>query len=268
MTPLLSLRPDIVARMSTPHRALDKVLATFAVDRASPIPLWFQVSQHLERAIGSGSLPQGTLLENEIQLAARLGISRPTMRKAMEQLVDQGLVVRRRGIGTRVVQPKVRRPLELTSLHDDLASSGQKPATSVLLFEIIGANAEVASRLRIAEGDPVVHIERLRTAREQPIARMTNFLPADIVGFDEAALEESGLYDLLGRSGVHLHSATQTVGARTATAAEARQLGEARGAALLTMERETLDEHGTTVEYASHLYAASRYSFEINLVRT
>jgi DNA-binding GntR family transcriptional regulator len=253
--------------MPAAHRALDGVLASLAVDRASPIPLWFQVSEHLEQAIGSGALPQGTLLENEIVLAERLGVSRPTMRRAMEQLVNQGLVVRRRGIGTRVVQPKVRRPLELTSLHDDLSSSGQEPATTVLGFETVGAGAEVAGRLGLVEGDPVVHIERLRTARELPIARMTNFLPADVVAFDAEALETTGLYDLLGRSGVHLHSATQVVGARTATAAEARQLEEPRGAALLTMERETLDDNGTTVEYATHLYAASRYSFEISLVK-
>ena len=251
------------ARQSSPHEPLDAL----TVDRGSPVPLWFQVAQHFERAIVSGALPQGALLDNEIVLAERLGISRPTMRRAMEQLVDQGLVVRRRGIGTRVVQPKVRRPLELTSLHDDLSTTGQEPSTVVLRFETVGADAEVAGRLRLEEGEPVVCIERLRSALEQPIARMTNWLPASAVSFEEAALAGSGLYELLRRSGVQLHSATQTVGARTATAAEARELGEPRGSALLTMERETLDDHGTVVEFASHLYAASRYSFEINLVR-
>lgn len=252
--------------MSVPSQSVEDILATFAIDRGSPIPLWFQVAQHLEQSIAAGALPQGALLDNEIVMAERLGISRPTMRRAMEQLVDQGLIVRRRGIGTRVVQPKVRRPLELTSLHDDLSSSGRAPATQVLKLETVGANAEIAARLRVAEGDPVVLVERLRSAGELPIARMTNWLPADVVRFDEEALASTGLYELLRRAGVHLHSATQTVGARTATAAEARQLGESRGAALLTMERETLDEKGTTVEFASHLYAASRYSFEINLV--
>lgn len=253
--------------MSAPPTSLADVLAAFAIDRSSPIPLWFQVAQHLEGSIAAGALPQGALLENEIAMAERLGVSRPTMRRAMEQLVDQGLIVRRRGIGTRVVQPKVRRPLELTSLHDDLATSGQEPTTTVLSFEVDGAGPEVAARLRLGEGDPVVRIERLRSARDLPIARMTNWLPAEVVTFDPDALATSGLYDLLRRTGVHLHSATQTVGARTATAPEARQLGEGRGAALLTMERETLDDKGTTVEFASHLYAASRYSFEINLVR-
>jgi len=252
--------------MSAPQRSLDDVFAAFAVDRTSPIPLWFQVAQHFEQSIAAGTLPQGTLLDNEILLAEQLGISRPTMRRAMEQLVDQGLIVRRRGIGTRVVQPKVRRPLELTSLHDDLASTGQQPTTTVLRFETLGAGPEVAARLRLEPGDPVVLVERLRNALDQPIARMTNWLPSDVVTFDEDALASTGLYDLLRRTGVHLHSATQTVGARTATAAEARELGEPRGAALLTMERETLDDHGTVVEFASHLYAASRYSFEINLI--
>jgi GntR family transcriptional regulator len=252
--------------MSDPARSLDGVLAAVTIDRGSPIPLWFQVAQHLEHSIADGALPQGSLLDNEIVMAERLGISRPTMRRAMEQLVDQGLIVRRRGIGTRVVQPKVRRPLELTSLHDDLSSSGQQPATAVLRFETVGSDAEVASRLGLDEGAPVVHLERLRSAREQPIARMTNWLPVDVVGFDEEDLATDGLYDLLRRSGVHLHSATQTVGARVATAAEARALGESRGAALLTMERDTLDDKGRIVEFASHLYAASRYSFEINLV--
>ena len=85
----------------------------FVVDRSSPVPLYFQVAQHLEDAIHAGAFPTGTLFQNEVDLAASLGLSRPTMRRAMQHLVDKGLVVRRRGVGTRVVQPKLRRPLEL-----------------------------------------------------------------------------------------------------------------------------------------------------------
>ena len=100
-------------------------LPRFVVDRSSPVPLYFQVAQYLEDAIHSGAVPTGTLFQNEVDLAASLGLSRPTMRRAMQHLVDKGLVVRRRGIGTRVVQPKLRRPLELTSLYDDLAAAGR-----------------------------------------------------------------------------------------------------------------------------------------------
>lgn len=242
-------------------------IESLAIDRASPVPLYFQVSQHLERAIESGALPPGTLLDNEIHLAERLGISRPTMRRAMEHLVDGGLIVRRRGIGTRVVQPKVRRPLELTSLFDDLAGGGKAPTTQVLEFEEQEAGAEAVQHLGCREGDPIVRVVRLRSAHGNPIAKMTNLLPGAVVNFAADDLTDHGLYELLRRRGIHLHTATQTVGARVATAAEARLLGEPRGAALLTMQRETYDDRGAIVEYGSHLYAASRYAFETHLVR-
>jgi GntR family transcriptional regulator len=231
-------------------------LRNFVVDRHSPVPLYFQLSQHLEHAIESGDIPNGALFENEILLAEQFGLSRPTMRRAMQHLVDKGLVVRRRGIGTRVVQPKVRRPLELTSLYEDLAGAGQRPTTAVLDVETVEANDEVADRLHIAVGDEVSRIVRLRSAVGNPIAKMTNYLPQNI----------GTLYELMRSRGVQLHSATQTVGARNATAPEARLLGEPRNAALLTMQRTSYDDHGTAVEYGNHLYAASRYSFEINLL--
>jgi len=120
------------------------------VDRTSPVPLYFQVAQYLERAIESGELPPGAQLENEVQLAEQLGLSRPTMRRAMQYLVDRGMLVRRRGIGTQVVQTKVKRPVELSSLWDDLVGSGQQPTTSVLSNESKPASIEVARRLDAA----------------------------------------------------------------------------------------------------------------------
>ena len=81
------------------------------VDRNSPVPLYFQVAQHLEHLIESGELATGTRLENEIDLADQLGLSRPTMRRAMQYLVDRGLLVRKRGVGTQVVNAKVRRKM-------------------------------------------------------------------------------------------------------------------------------------------------------------
>ena len=230
------------------------------------MPLYFQVAQHLEDAIHSGAVPTGTLLQNEVDLAASLGLSRPTMRRAMQHLVDKGLVVRRRGIGTRVVQPKLRRSLELTSLHDDLTRAGRKPTTEVLSFESVEATDDVAERLEVPEGTMIHELVRVRRADGEPIARLINYLPEHIVTFDETDLAEQGLYELIRRQGVVLHSAIQTLGARTATAAEARLMGEPRGAALVTATRVTYDDHGTAVEFGNHIYASSRYTFEINLL--
>lgn len=248
------------------YESVRRVIHGFSVDRSSPIPLYYQVSQYLEHAIESGTIPNGALFENEVQLAEQLGLSRPTMRRAMQHLVDKGLIVRRRGIGTRVVQPKVRRPMELTSLHDDLARAGQTPVTTVLRLDTVAADEDVASRLECPVGQPVLRIVRLRGAGETPIAKMTNFLPDSVGRFEVTDLESHGLYELMRARGIQLHSATQVVGARNATAAESRSLGEGRGAALLTMQRVTYDDHGTAVEYGSHIYAASRYTFETDLL--
>jgi GntR family transcriptional regulator len=250
-------------RDGTPDGAPIELLS---IDRGSPVPLYFQVAQHLERAIEEGRMPPGTRLDNEVLLAEQLGLSRPTLRRAMQHLVDKGLLVRRRGVGTRVVQPKVRRPLELTSLFEDLTTAGRKPTTQVLSNVTEPASAEVASALDLAEGAEVIRIERLRSALDQPIAKLVNVLPGSIPGLTTPALERYGLYQLLRAAGVQLHAATQTIGARRATAEEARSLGEGKGAALLTMQRLTYDDHGRPVELGNHVYAATRYSFELSLL--
>lgn len=254
-------------KVPTTGSAAAAALRSFAVDRTSPVPLYFQVSQHLENAIADGTIPPGTLFENEIGLAEQLGVSRPTMRRAMQHLVEQGLIVRRRGVGTRVVQPTVRRPLRLSSLYDDLAGSGQRPTTMVLSFDPVDAGEEVAARLHVAQGTAVRRIVRLRGAGGTALAKMTNYLREDLVTFTADDLADHGLYALLRAAGVQLHSAAQTVGARTATAAEARVLEEPRGSALLTMQRTSYDDRGRVVEFGDHLYAASRYSFEVNLLQ-
>jgi DNA-binding GntR family transcriptional regulator len=259
-----------VAEESAPDRP-PTLADVIVLDRSSPVPLYFQVAQALQAAIEAGRLPPGSRLDNEIQLADELGLSRPTMRRAMEYLVDKGLIIRRRGIGTTIVQPKVRRPLQLTSLYDDLAATGQQPTSTVLSLGIAPAPAPAADALGLAPATPVHSIVRLRSAAGRPIARMANYLPTTVPGlgpdaFTVPALESTGLYRLLRTAGIHLHAADETIGARKATPEEARLLGEARGAALLTMARTSYDDHGRIVEYGTHIYAASRYTLSLSLL--
>jgi len=254
----------------TPRPGLSGVVT---LDRTSPVPLYFQVAQAVQAAIEAGTLPPGSRLDNEIQLADELGLSRPTMRKAMEYLVDKGLIIRRRGIGTTIVQPKVRRPLQLSSLYDDLRTGGQQPTTTVLSLEVVPAPPEVAAALGLEPGTEVHEVVRLRCAGGRPIARMTNYLPTTLPGLGVGqltaqALEATGLYRVLRSAGVHLHAADQTISARKATAEESRLLEEPRGAALLTMQRVAYDDHGHVVEFGSHVYAASRYSFSLSMLNS
>ncbi|MFI1164378.1 GntR family transcriptional regulator [Streptomyces sp. NPDC020801] len=238
----------------------------FALYRASPVPLYHQLAQQLEAAIDRGTLAPGNLLGNEIDLSVRLGLSRPTVRQAIQSLVDKGLLVRRRGVGTQVVHSKVRRPLELSSLYDDLETAGQGPATRVLRNEPVPASAGVAAALGVAEGGEVRVLERLRFTHGRPVAFLCNYLPAELIDTDTARLESTGLYRMMRAAGITLHSARQSIGARRATAEEAARLEEQEGAALLTMQRTAYDDTGRAVEYGTHIYRASRYAFDFQLL--
>ncbi|MGH4033014.1 GntR family transcriptional regulator [Actinomycetota bacterium Odt1-20B] len=236
------------------------------VDRTSPVPLYFQLAQQLEAAIERGALTPGSLLGNEIELAGRLGLSRPTVRQAIQSLVDKGLLVRRRGVGTQVVHSQVKRPLELSSLYDDLEAAGQRPQTRVLHNAVEPAGPEAAAALGVAEGSDVHVVERLRLAHGEPMAYLRNQIPAGLMALETERLEATGLYRLMRAAGITLHSARQSVGARAATAEEGERLGEPEGAPLLTMTRTTFDDTGRAVEFGSHTYRASRYSFEFQLL--
>lgn len=235
------------------------------LERSSPIPLYFQLAQAFEKAIMDGQLRPGDRFENELALAKRLNLSRPTTRRAIQELVDKGLLVRKRGVGTQVVQTPVHRPVELTSLFDDLSRAGQEPSTSLLEYRVGAPTADIAQNLNITTDVEVVTMSRLRSSGGQPLALMTNYLPAALAP-DEAELETVGLYQALRSRGVHIRLARQRIGAKSADRDEARLLDEKPKAPLLTMSRTAFDDSGRVVEFGSHVYRASRYYFDTTLV--
>jgi DNA-binding GntR family transcriptional regulator len=237
------------------------------LDRNSPIPLYFQIAENLKQAITEGSLKPGDRLDNELDLTERLGVSRPTVRQAVQRLVDQGLVVRRRGLGTVVMAPRIQRSVALTSLYDDLSATGRHPATTVLGVTQIEADDAMAAILSVEPGAPLVSVERLRLSDGTPLALMHNVLPAAMIAAELSdALEKTGLYELLRGQGVQLQAGEQVIAARKATAHEAKLLEAPRGATVLTMTRTTFDQAGQPVEHGSHAYLADRYSFRMTLV--
>src|ERR1700684_2460150 len=272
--------------ITMPEREAATSSGPISIDRTSPVPLYFQLAQHFESAIRSGALKVGTRLESEVQLAEMLALSRPTVRAAFLYLANKGLVVRKRGAGTLVANERMDRNVELTSLYDELAASGRKPESRVLKAEVSHAGDQVAEALQLPERALVMSLERIRLAGGGPVvlvdnyppaavrradgerrALMHNYLPAGLVQLNIEMLEQHGLYELLRASGVGLYSATQRMGAKNASAAEARTLDETRGTALLTMERIAYGQGGPPVEFAWHLYRASRYAFTTSFPR-
>lgn len=236
------------------------------VDRSSAVPLYFQVAEQLERAIVVGELGPGDRITNEVTLAGQLGLSRPTMRQAIQVLVDKGLLVRKRGVGTQVVQGQIHRPVELTSLHDDLRRAGQDPHTKVLQCEQVAADDDVAAELQLEPGTLVWDLLRVRMAGEDPLAVLHNRVPVAAIDLGRVDLTTTGLYDALRAVGIHLRVAHQRIGARRADVREARLLGERRGAPLLTMSRTAYDDGGRAIERGDHVYRADRQTFEVTLV--
>src|SRR6201996_5806097 len=158
-----------------------------AIDRTSPVPLYFQLAQHFESAIRSGALKVGARLENEVQLAEMLGLSRPTVRAAFLYLANKGMVVRKRGAGTLVAKERIDRDVELTSLYDDLAAAGRAPVTQILRNEL--GHASEQQRL---ERVLVICLEGIRLADGEPIALMHNYLPAALIHLPSDLLAEHG----------------------------------------------------------------------------
>jgi DNA-binding GntR family transcriptional regulator len=236
-----------------------------ALDRNSAVPLYHQMATAVEAAIMQGVLAPGEFLENEVALAGRLKVSRPTARQALQDLVERGLLVRKRGVGTQVAPAQIRRSVELTSLHDDLVKAGRSVETRVLAHDSVAAPADVAEAMGRAEGDPVVRLRRLRLADGQPLAVMTNFVPVELAPKPEE-LERGGLYAALRVRGAQPKAARQRIGARIARAEESRLLEEPARAPVLTMERTAFDSLGQAIELGRHVYRASRYEFDMTLL--
>lgn len=231
-----------------------------SIDRSSPVPLYHQLAEQLTAAIADGRLQPGDPFENEVALGERLGLSRPTVRQAISELVDHGLLLRRRGLGTTVANRKVHRNVELTSLFDDLEREGRAPRTEVVDLATV-TDERAATGLDLPPETPLLALVRVRYAGDLPLAVLHNWLPPAYADLTRAELEERGLYAALRARGVRPVVARQTIGARMPTAAEKRHL-DTRGP-VLTMSRMAFDAAGVAVEFGDHSYRASDYSIEL-----
>ncbi len=236
------------------------------IDRTSPVPLYHQLAQQLTEAIEDGTLQPGDPFENELSLADRLNLSRPTVRRAIAELVSRGLLVRKRGVGTTVASRVIHRRLGLTSLLDDLQSSGRAVETKVLEFASARQNQHAATMLGLESLEtPMLYVERLRTSDGAPLALMRNWLPPRFADISAKDFSDKGLYEMLAARGVRPVVAHQTIGARRPTSTERRLLGLAVGDPLLTMNRTAYDSDGTAVEFGDHCYRYDSYAFDVTV---
>jgi len=250
---------------------MERVITELAitVDRSSPVPLYYQLAAELRRAIAEGRLVKGGFLDNELELAEVWQMSRPTVRRAIQELVDAGLLVRQRGVGTQVVNDELRPKVRLTSLYDDLLAVDGDPTTTVITHERVIADTTVSAGLALALGSTVVHTERCRLSAGRRLAVLRNWLTIDAAGeLTTTQLVGNGLYALLRARGIWPHYAVQRIGARTAGPTDAALLDLPVGAPLLTVHRVMQDKSGTRIDVGDHVYDASAYSMEMAIVES
>lgn len=233
-------------------------------------PLYFKIYQMLKEEIGSGVYKVGDLLPPEEELEERFRASRTTIRSAMRELEKDGLVIRKRGKGTVVQEPKTVQNLNyISSFTETLREKGIEVTTGSITVEIIPAPSRVVVALGLEKGEKVYLIQRTRIANAIPIAFMTNYLLARLVPNLESKkeiLRKKGLYELLEKEyGIRLYRAVEKIEAYLSGPLEADLLQMPEKMPLFHTVRITYLEDGTPLEMVVSVIRADKYEYKVYL---
>lgn len=241
------------------------------IDRQSSMPYYAQVKEILKDAIRSGYWKANTQLPSEAELCQMFDVSRPVIRQALQDLMHEGLISRRKGKGSFVAPPKIKEGLvqKLTGFYQDMVEQGYVPTTQVLKQALVAANSDVAAHLRIPVNADVIEIVRLRFVNNTPIVLVTSFLPYELCpGMLDENLTHQSLYSLLEEKyGVMIARGRRTIEAVGARLVEARLLDVPENEPLFLLISESFDADGTPIEYYHALHRGDMSRFEVELVR-
>jgi GntR family transcriptional regulator len=208
-------------------------------------------------------LDVGEAIPSERQLTRELGVSRLTVRAALDDLVREGLLVRRHGSGTFVSEPKIAQELTMTSFTEDMQRRGMVPASRTLSLRVTPAGAHVSP------SEPVMIISRLRLADRETMAIETLHVRESLVpGLTAPDLERRSFYEILeGRFGITIVGGHQTIEPTVTNEEESAALGVPLHSPAFQFERTTNSESGEIVEYVRSIYRGDRYKLVTDLRR-
>ena len=206
-------------------------------------------------------LSVGDAIPSERQLSADLRMSRLTVRAALDDLVRDGLLVRRRGSGTFVGEPKIAQELTMTSFSEDMRRRGMVPANRTLGLEVVQAGAHLGRLLKVSPSERVVVFKRLRLADRETMAIETLHVRQSLIpGLTAEDLERHSFYELLeDRYGVVMAGGTQTIEPTVTNEEESAALGVPLHSPAFLFERTTRTAAGDVVEYVRSIYRGDRY---------
>lgn len=239
------------------------------LERSNPLPLYYQLKEVLRQQIQAGHLAPHSAIPSEPELVSSYHVSRATVRQALTELVNEGLLYRQHGKGTFVCEPRVQQTLsELTSLTRELQRRGKRPGGLLLLSELARGTETMRRQLRLADEEQVVRLERLRSADGQFIAYEVDYLPYPrAIGIYMRAKElaESSLYQVMASEGLTPAIAEQSIKADKTTSREADLLGVPAGEAVVRLLSTVFDQTGLPIALSDTIFPAGRFDIQLTL---
>ncbi|MHC1782738.1 MAG: GntR family transcriptional regulator [Anaerolineaceae bacterium] len=232
------------------------------------VPLYLQVEATLKEMIEDTTFSLGDQIPSERELSEQLGVSRMTVRHAIQNLTDHGLLERRSTNGTYVSQPQVMRGMgkeKVMGLTQLLLKEGVMAGSKLLSFEVTRAPLKVAEKLKIRLGAQVVILRRLRLANGEPFCVETSYIPYDLVpdlSIEDFSTPNSSLYVIMqDRYNIKLDKNNETLKISFATLEEAEQLEIQEGDPVILLRSVVMDDNNRCVEYLKSVNHPSRVIF-------
>lgn len=240
------------------------------IDRNSPVPYYIQLKDTIREKIERGEWKPGDQIPSEPELCETFDVSRTVIRQALKDLEYGGLIIREKGKGTFVAEPKISESLvqKLTGFYQDMEERGHRPVSKVLKQEVVPANRKVASFLALEEGALVIEIQRVRYVQNDPIVLVTTYLPYNSCSkLLQADLTLQSLYRFIEKEcGLMIARGHRFIEAVAANEVEANYLGVEQGTPLILLDSVSYLADGTPIEYYHAVHRGDRSRFEVTLV--
>lgn len=243
---------------------------THLIDKSSPVPLYFQISEAMIDGIKKEHLAPNTRIPPEDQLAQIFGVSKMTMRQALGKLVSDGMLVRKKGSGTFISERKIEREAtQLVGFYEDIKRKGLEPSSQVIEKKVIKADTKLMEKLRLEAGDRVIKIIRVRLANGTPLAVNYAYIPEKYCpGLLEEDLSQGSLSALAEEKyQLSVAYAVQSLQAVKATRHEASLLQISVGDPMLAMERTMYDANKWPLCHFANYFRGDKYAFTSVLYR-
>lgn len=240
------------------------------IDKESSIPLHQQIYLLIKDGIVSGELSEGDRLDSESEFQQRFNVSRITVRRALSDLDHDGLIIRKKGIGTTVAPIKQERELDsFNSFSSRARSEGDIPGSIILKSERVVASIKVSQKLKVEAGSEVFLLKRLRLLNGKIIALHDSYvaLSNKFEIKSNSFNENTSLYDFLESKGIELGSADEFLETGLPSLEVSKSLYIETGTPIMFKERVTYTVDGEPIEYSENTYVGSRYKYHIHLTK-